>query len=283
MADVFISYSQQTPESARALAEALKAKGYEVWWDTRLIGGDKFDEVIREQLDDAEAVIVVWTAEAVRSKYVRMEAGTALAWGKALIPVRVPDLPKSEIPPPFRDYQTVDAADFEGICRALEQRGVRPRQAGRRKSLSREEFLSELGRVDASLPPSVDAWLLRCNQEGFRIVARRSLIIKATIPNFAEVNFGTLFPDGTVQTNYISESSERLGDPSIAAEYLDGVARLIEGASVRRDGTSWNWRVEVFGQLPKISLLLASGEEWLALMKAARHRFIKVAGGSLSK
>jgi hypothetical protein len=102
-------------------------------------------------------------------------------------------------------------------------------------------------------------------------------MIKATIPNFAEVNFGTLSPDGTVQTNYISESSERLGDPSIAGEYLDGVARLIEGAAVRRDGKSWNWRVEVLGQLPKISSLLARREEWLALMKKARDRFIKVA------
>jgi hypothetical protein len=122
--------------------------------------------------------------------------------------------------------------------------------------------------------------LRRCEEEGFRVVPRRSLIIKATIPNFVQVNFGTLFPDGTVQTNYISELSERIGDPSIAAEYLDGVARLIEGATVRRDGTSWNWRVEVSGQLPKISSLLARGEEWLALMKAARDRFTKSAAAN---
>ena len=201
MADIFVSYSQKNPEVAKALADYLKTKGYDVWWDTRLNAGDKFDDVIREELDDAEAVIVVWTAEAITSKYVKMEAGTALAWGKKLIPVRMADLPASMIPAPFSDYQTVDAADFEGIQRALAGKGVRP---GKRKSLSREELIAQLGQVDAALPARVDAWLRKCQQEGFRIVAKRSIILKAPIPNLGEVNFGTLFPDGTVQTNYIS-------------------------------------------------------------------------------
>ena len=281
MADVFISYSQKTPEPTKALADALTAKGYEVWWDQRLAAGDRFDDVIQDRLEDAKAVIVLWTAASVASKYVRREVGIALAWDK-LIPVRVAELVETEIPAPFQKLHTCQAADIQSIEAALQKKGVRPQQLSRRKPLSREELIAQLAQVDPELPAAVDAWLRRCQQEGFRIVARRSLIIKAAIPNFVEVNFGTLFPDGTVQTNYISESSERIGDPTIAAEYLDGVARLIEGAAVRRDGTSWNWRVEVLGQLPKILSLLARSEEWLALMKTARQRFMKVAAANVA-
>jgi hypothetical protein len=163
VADVFISYSQKTPEAAAALAESLKAKGYDVWWDMRLNAGDRFDDVIREQLDDADAVIVIWSAESVRSKYVTMEAGMALGWSK-LIPVRAADLPLAEVPAAFQRLQTCDAADIESIDRALQTKGLRPQQAGRRKALSREELISELGRVDQSLPASVGTWLRRRQQ-----------------------------------------------------------------------------------------------------------------------
>jgi hypothetical protein len=280
VADVFISYSQRMPASARSLAEGLKAKGYDVWWDTRLVGGDKFDDVIRDQLDGVEAVIVVWTTESVRSKYVRMEAGIALGWGKRLVPVREADLPRSAIPAPFGDYQTLSTADLEGICLALDDAGIRPQRAGRRKNFTPEEFMSELQRVDASLPGSVSAWLQKCSQEGFRTDLRRYLMIKAAIPKFGEINLGSLLPSGAVQTNYIAHSSEEVGDPTIARDYHDGIARLIEGAVVNREGTSWNWRVEVFRQLPRIPVLLAKSDEWLTLMKATRERFIKAAAVS---
>ena len=282
MADVFISYSQKTPEPTRALADALLAKGYDVWWDQRLAAGDPFDDVIQDRLEDAKAVIVIWTAASLASKYVRREVGIAHAWDKT-IPVRVADLPQTEIPAPFRKLHTCEATDIQSIEGALQKKGVRPQQLGRRKPLSREDLIAQLGQIDQALPSAVDAWLRRCQQEGFRIVARRSLIIKSAIPSFAEVNFGTLFPDGTVQTNDISEFSERIGDPSIAGEYLDGLARSIEGATVRRDGTPWNWRIEVFGQLPKISSLLPRSDEWLALMKVARDRFTKLAAANVAR
>ena len=275
MADVFLSYSQKSPEAAKALAAALKAKGIEVWWDERLIAGERFDDVIRDQLLNASAVIVVWTADSVQSTYVTMEAG--IAWGfNKLIPVRVAGLLAETVPEPFRKLQTDDAADIERILRALAAKDILPQGGSSRKNLSKEEIMLALGRIDPELPDKVETWLRKCQEAGFRIVIKRSIMIKATIPNFTEVNFGTLLTEGTLQTNYISESSERLGDPSIAAEYLDGVAQLLNGA-VRRDVKSWGWRVEVYGSLPNIADALAKGDEWIRLMKEARRRFITTA------
>jgi TIR domain len=275
MADVFISYSQKSAEPAKALADTLKAKGIDIWWDVRLVAGERFDDVIRDQLLGADAVIVIWTADSVQSTYVRMEAGIAWAFDK-LIPVRVAELQPASIPGPFRDLHTDDVADIDRVLHALAAKDISPQGPSSRKNLSKEEIIQALGRLDSSLPGKVETWLRRCQEEGFRIVIKRSMMVKASIPHFAEVNFGTLYQDGTFQTNYISESSERLGDTTIAAGYLDGVANLVGGA-VRREGKSWAWRVEVFGALPKIADALAKGDEWIGLMKEARQRFIKVA------
>ena len=62
MADVFISYSQKAVEPTKVLADQLAKRGIEVWWDARLTSGQQFDEVIREELDEARAAIVIWSS-----------------------------------------------------------------------------------------------------------------------------------------------------------------------------------------------------------------------------
>ncbi len=232
--------------------------------------------MIRQELEAADAAIVIWTPQSINSTYVKMEAGAAYAWEK-LITVRTPDLPINALPDPFRGLHTVLVTDVDQIMIALDELGVRPKAAGKAKKLTKDEILAALGKVDPALPPAVEAFLRECQRDGFRIVTNKSIMIKSAIPNFGEVNFGTLFPEGKLQTNYISDLSERIGDQTIAADYLNGLARLINGASVRRDGKPWTWRVEVFGELPEIAGLLERSEDWLALMKEARTRFAAAA------
>jgi hypothetical protein len=167
-----------------------------------------------------------------------MEAGIAWSFNK-LVPVRVAEMRPENIPDPFGKLQTDDAADIERILRALAAKDILPQSASTRKNLSREEIMAALGQTSPGLPAKVEAWLRKCQDAGFRIVIKRSIMIKATIPNFSEVNLCTLYQDGTFQTNYISESSERLGDPEIATEYLNGIASLLDGGAVRREGKSW--------------------------------------------
>jgi hypothetical protein len=273
MADVFISYSQQAPEFTTALAEQLRSRNLDVWWDTDLTSGRRFNDVIREKLEEADAVVVIWTPESVKSQYVLMEAGIAYAWDK-LITVRAPNLSMTDLPGPFAGLQTGLVTDVEGVMKALSERGVQAYPT-RDKKLTRDEIMARLTVVDPKLPAKLDAWLRQCQAAGFRVVLNRTLMIKAAVPGLGDVNFGTLFPDGKLQTNYISDTSVRAGDPTIAAAYLDGIAALIDGAAVRRDGNPWSWRVEVYGDLPQISRLLARGGEWLNLMIDTRRRFLE--------
>lgn len=274
MADVFISYSQQSKSSAEALAEALSDRGIEVWWDTRLTSGQRFDDVIRGELEQADAAIVIWSPASVASSYVKMEAGIAFGWDK-LITVRTDEVAPEDIPGPFRGLHADLVTDLEKIMVALGEKGVEPKTAIRRKRMSTAELLAALGAVDPKLPTSLLAWFKRCQAAGFHVAASRSLMLKAAVPSIGDINFGTIFPDGSLQTNYISETADRIGNPSIAADYLDGVARLVEGANVSRNGAPWTWRVEVFGALPLVSKLLEHSDDWLNLMQIARRRFFE--------
>lgn len=275
MSLVFISYSQQSEPSAAAIAEALTVRGFDVWRDTNLRSGQQFDNVIRQKLEEAAAVVVIWTPESASSQYVKMEAGIAFAWEK-LVTVRTPEFDPTNIPDPFRGMHTEVATDLDAIVAALDEYGVVAKGKTQRKRLTMDELRTALAKVDPLLPAKLDAWLRHCQAAGFRGVLNRSLIIKASVPTIPDVNFATIFPDGTLQTNYISGSSENIGDPSIAADYLKGLAALIPDADVRRKGTPWNWRVNVFDALPSLSSALSRGDEWLELMQSARRRFVEV-------
>jgi hypothetical protein len=110
MADVFISYASEDRDRVRALAEALERQGLDVWWDREIPLGSSFDEVIEGQLRDARCVVVAWTNDSVRSRWVRAEAAEALRRG-VLIPVLFDNV---EIPLEFRRIQAASLVDWEG-------------------------------------------------------------------------------------------------------------------------------------------------------------------------
>lgn len=101
MADVFISYSKDDRALAESLARMFERNGLTVWWDTSLLPGDAFRNVILRELKAARAVVVIWTTSSVSSEWVQAEADLAR---KKLVPVIVPELRKSEVPPPFSPF-----------------------------------------------------------------------------------------------------------------------------------------------------------------------------------
>jgi adenylate cyclase len=88
MADLFLSYAHQDVERAEALARFLEANGLTVWWDRRMVAGDKIHDVIDEEIEKAKAVIVLWSSISVKSDWVRGEAQTAHELAK-LVPIKI--------------------------------------------------------------------------------------------------------------------------------------------------------------------------------------------------
>jgi TolB-like protein len=77
MADIFLSYSRQDQATARQFAKGLQGEGFTVWWDQALSAGEAFDRVTEKALDEAKAVVVLWSKKSVDSRWVRAEATQA--------------------------------------------------------------------------------------------------------------------------------------------------------------------------------------------------------------
>lgn len=110
MSDVFISYARSSQEQAKTVEEALRGAGYDVWRDSELPAHRAYSEVIEERLQSAKAVVVLWSAEAAKSHWVRAEADAARELG-TLVQAKVDET----MPPiPFNQIQCADLSDWAG-------------------------------------------------------------------------------------------------------------------------------------------------------------------------
>lgn len=118
---IFISYSRGDREIASVVADRLKAEGHTVWWDHELRGGDEYPAEILAQLKASEVAVVIWTANSVRSNWVRDEADEALGANR-LIPIIHPALARTDIPLGFRHLQMIPLDQLEALPAALAAR-----------------------------------------------------------------------------------------------------------------------------------------------------------------
>ena len=114
MSDIFISYARSTADQAQAIAEALRGLGYGVWRDDELPAHRAYADVIEERLQAARAVVVIWSAEAVKSEWVQSEADSARTEHK-LVQLT---LDGSRLPRPFDRIQCADMAGWAGDLEA---------------------------------------------------------------------------------------------------------------------------------------------------------------------
>jgi TolB-like protein/Tfp pilus assembly protein PilF len=86
--DIFLSYGHGDEATARRFADSFEREGFSVWWDASLRSGDAFDATIEAALRSAKAVVVLWSAISVQSRWVRAEA-TLADRNKTLMPVMI--------------------------------------------------------------------------------------------------------------------------------------------------------------------------------------------------
>jgi adenylate cyclase len=124
MADVFVSYARADLALVAPLVNAIAANGWSIWWDPEIAPGQEFDHQITAELKSAAAVLVVWTPNSVRSRWVRGEARDAAERG-ILIPVRFAE---AALPIDVRAFHTTDldawredtaSLPFQEVLRAI--------------------------------------------------------------------------------------------------------------------------------------------------------------------
>ena len=110
MADVFVSYSRQDKARAAQFVQLLEGYGWDVFWDQETRAGTIWPKVLEDELGLARCLLVLWTANSVASRWVRIEAYEALQNDK-LLPVRLENV---KPPMEFRQTQTFDLLGWTG-------------------------------------------------------------------------------------------------------------------------------------------------------------------------
>ncbi|MFZ1742666.1 MAG: TIR domain-containing protein [Pontixanthobacter sp.] len=101
---IFLSYARDDQAAALPIIEALTAAGIDVWWDGLIDGGAKYGLITEEALENATAVVVLWSRTSVQSHWVKDEATRGRDRGR-LVPVSID---KSEPPLGFGQFQCID-------------------------------------------------------------------------------------------------------------------------------------------------------------------------------
>lgn len=133
MSDIFLSYSHEDRERVRPVVAQLETQGWSVWWDRRVGPGRRWEELLRDELKNCRAVVVLWTKNSVRSMWVQLEASAGLEID-GLVPIQLDPFDMAPIPSKFEHIQAADLttwsgglnSEFELALRALREIISRP-------------------------------------------------------------------------------------------------------------------------------------------------------------
>ena len=108
--EIFISYARSTEPQARLITDELRSLGYDVWNDGELPAHRSYGDVIEEKLTSAKVIVVVWSAEAAKSQWVRAEAEVARNASK-LVQLTIDG---ATLPLPFNQLHCADLIEWSG-------------------------------------------------------------------------------------------------------------------------------------------------------------------------
>jgi formylglycine-generating enzyme required for sulfatase activity len=207
--DVFISYKREERAVAEALAGYLSAQGYRVWWDAELLSGDNFILEIFEVLKSAKSAVILWSEQALSSRFVIGEALFAL---NRQIYVGASPNGSIELPPPFNavHFENISAwqsgtAAFARLLPAIARKAGTPTVSGSADAEMRDAVAEAVfwrGIADSNEADGYRAYLDKHGDKGiFSELAKRRLASKetakprlsATAPATVDIPAGAFF------------------------------------------------------------------------------------------
>ena len=219
MSDVFVCYATADRQHARKLVEALRAEGFDVWWDDQMIPGETVDDRVKTQLDLAKAVVVIWSPYASAEELVRDVAERARDSDK-LISTVVEGYDRTIIPAGLRRRHWVHLDEHDKILGALDRLAI-----GRTQPKRVPDVLISYSHTERSLAETlaqslraqgIDVWwddsLVSGEDYGARINERLDSA-KAVI---------VIWSPASVKSDWVRDEAER----ALTANKLVSVARL---------------------------------------------------------
>jgi formylglycine-generating enzyme required for sulfatase activity len=116
MSDIFLSYASEDRMRVRLLVEGLIRQGWSVFWDRHLPGGRTWQEVLEAELKAACALVVVWSENSIKRKWVMEEVHAGIRQRLPIFPVLI----DAVLPPlEFRSKQTVNLSAWDGATNSF--------------------------------------------------------------------------------------------------------------------------------------------------------------------
>lgn len=116
---VFISYSHHDKFLAYSLVEEIKKRtNFDVWWDSRIEGGELWLQEITNALSNCVALVVIVSLDSLNSQYVIHECSVVTTLGKKVIPIifrPLTDQIQKSIPAFLSQLQILDFSDPEHL------------------------------------------------------------------------------------------------------------------------------------------------------------------------
>jgi tetratricopeptide (TPR) repeat protein len=249
---VFLSYASQDAETAKRIADAVRAAGVEVWFDqSELVGGDAWDAKIRGQISSCALFVPVISTntQARREGYFRLEWKLAaqrthmIADGTPfLFPVVIDDT---------RDIEALVPAEFKAVQWTKLFRGETAEKFGERVKtlLGGAKTLGEALRPDAAeelvreAPPTVKhspRWPLPVIAG--TVIALLAVVLSRPWEKFAPSS-GSVNPAASLSEaqQLVAKAWVLLNKPEMAREELDAADDLCKRAAAldSTDGDVW--------------------------------------------
>jgi hypothetical protein len=126
MSDVFLTHASEDKPFVRALADALRRDGLDVWFDENIGIGDAWAPEITKEIAESRCVIVCWSESAITKAsspdklWIRSEADAALRGG-AIMSVLLDDV---KPPMPYDQIQTLRLVGWKGDRSQAEYRAL---------------------------------------------------------------------------------------------------------------------------------------------------------------
>ncbi|MEO5354520.1 MAG: type I restriction enzyme HsdR N-terminal domain-containing protein [Magnetococcus sp. XQGC-1] len=146
----------------------------------------------------------------------------------------------------------------------------------KRTSISEEQFFEKIRQIDSSLVTPLRVFLDRLASLG--ITAKfgdNSLILRWLIGGQRKMNFGSIKTTGHMSTNACNWVPGELGRIDIGHDYLNRLAALTPGASVKKFPNQAEWKVVKENKEILISDLLCHTDEWFRLIEDTQNQLTK--------
>jgi hypothetical protein len=256
---VFISYAREDQPAANLVRKAIEVAGLYAWMDTDIpLHETSFRQHTAKKIDQASAVLVLWSKAASISAWVAWEASRGFSQRK-LVQAR---LDVAEIPPPFTEGQFANLQDWPGLAESTEW--IKVLAAIRHLVAASPEPGSKLNGSQSAPPhgePLSDAeraYLERCRE---RLV--RAFRLAPSLTRRLGAAFG--FDAPAASDRSLAELANRLMEgPSKA---LDVLRKAV--VEHRQGPPAESFSRETVSSVVRILLPLVFGEERLVRMRSS--------------